>query len=55
MNNKTALARVDLNEKKSMFWLSVGPAYTEPNSVYANEYRDDLWNIILPERKERKR
>ena len=55
VNNKTALARVDLNEKKSMFWLSVGPAYTEPNSVYANEYRDDLWNIILPERKERKR
>lgn len=50
-DGELAFAEVDLcdEENRNIFWLSVGAAYAEPNNIYMNEYRPDLYDIILPE------
>lgn len=49
-DNGVAFAEVDINDakQKDIFWLSVGPANADPNNIYMNEIRPDLFNIILP-------
>ena len=45
-DKEAAFAEIDLNKNDYIFWLSVGGANTTPNSIYMNEYRDDLYGLI---------
>lgn len=46
-----AFADVDLYDEsnRNVFGISVGPSWGEPNNIYLNEYRPDLYGQILPE------
>lgn len=43
---EAAIANIDLNEEKNIYWLALGPVEANPNNVYMNEYRDDLYEIV---------
>ena len=47
VDTEAAIAEIDLNDPKYIFWLSVGGADSNPRTVYNNEYRDDMYNEIL--------
>lgn len=49
-SGEIAFAEVDLYDSKNrdIYWLSVGSAWGEPNNIYMNEVRPDLFDIILP-------
>ena len=47
VDTEAAIAEIDLNEPKYIFWLSVGAADSNPRTVYNNEYRDDMYGDIL--------
>lgn len=40
-----AFAEVDLNKEENtyIYWLSVGPAYTDPHNIYQNEFRPEMY------------
>lgn len=39
---EAAVAQIDLEEEKHIYWLSVGPCDAVPYNIYQHEYRDDL-------------
>lgn len=41
-----AIAEIDLNDKKQMYWLSIPAAYSVPNNIYMNERRPELYKEI---------
>lgn len=41
-----AIAEIDLNDKKQMYWLSIPAAYSIPNNIYMNERRSELYKEI---------
>ncbi len=44
-----AAAEIDLNEKKYINWLSVGPSDAEPKNVYAHERQTDFYGVFRKE------
>lgn len=40
------MTELDLNEEKTINWLSVGPYDAVPGSIYQHEYRDDLMPVL---------
>ncbi len=50
-DGEVAFADVDIYDEKNrnLYWLSVGDADTDPNGIYKNEIRPDLYDIIIPE------
>ena len=48
-----AISEVDLSdiESQNIYWLSVGSANTEPNNIYMNELRPEMFEKIIPEDK----
>jgi hypothetical protein len=45
--NEAAIAEIDLNAPKYIYWLSVGGSDSNPRTVYNNEFRDDMYGDIL--------
>lgn len=43
---ESAIAEIDLNDKRQIYWLSAAGAYTVPNNIYLNERRPDLYADI---------
>lgn len=43
---ESAIAEIDLNDKRPIYWLSAAGAYTVPNNIYLNERRPDLYTDI---------
>ena len=51
--NGFAVADIDLNDRKRVFWLSVGPGMGDPYQLYIDESRPELYekqNLRLPRR-----
>lgn len=44
---EAAIAEIDLNDKKQIYWLSIPAAYSEPNNVYMSERRPELYKNIF--------
>lgn len=47
VDTEAAIAEIDLNAPKYIYWLSVGGSDSNPRTVYNNEYRDDMYGDIL--------
>lgn len=45
-DGESAFAKIDLNKKDYIYWLSVGDANSNPKDVYMNECRDDMYGLI---------
>lgn len=43
-----AVAEIDPEEKRYLYWLALGPVDAIPNNVYRHEYRDDLYQNRRP-------
>lgn len=44
-----AVADIDLQEKKYIYWLSVGACDGEPHDVYSHERRTDFYGVLAEE------
>lgn len=43
---EAAVAVIDLDEKKYIYWLALGPMNAVPGNVYMHEYRDDMFENL---------
>ena len=52
-DGEIAFAEIDLYDdlNRNIYWLSVGSAWAEPNNIYMNEIRPDLFDKIIPDGK----